>query len=231
MNIFHYKIDPGAIVIKQAILAKLMGLDPNDIPEPYLGLIKQEITHAAGYKKMQGGYRIIETAVLDTQNNLIIINDVSFNVGKQVVRYLRNSDMLAFFVCTAGQDITDRSKQFMAAGDYLEGYVADLTGSLLAEAAMDYLHNQLVDEMELKGLKVTNRYSPGYCNWDVAGQHNLFSLFPENFCEITLSDSALMSPIKSVSGVIGIGKNVRYNKYVCNACADVNCIYRNLNYM
>jgi hypothetical protein len=30
--------------------------------------------------------------------------------------------------------------------------------------------------------------------------------------------------------VIGIGKEVSFNKYICHACSSVNCIYRNIKY-
>jgi hypothetical protein len=43
----------------------------------------------------------------------------------------------------------------------------------------------------------------------VAEQHKLFSLLPPGICGITLSDSALMHPIKSVSGITGIGKHCK----------------------
>lgn len=228
MSIFLHSIQPPNIAINPTALARLMGLDPADIPEPYSGLINKEIELVKSYTNMRGGYRIIDSVQFDKENNIIILEDASFHLGKQVIHNLRNSEMLAVFGCTVGSEITDRSKKYMSEGDYLEGYVADLAGSLLAEAAMDFVHKKLKEEMGQKGLKVTNRYSPGYCKWDVAEQHILFSLLPENFCGITLSDSALMNPIKSVSGVIGIGANVRYQKYVCNACAESNCIYRRL---
>ena len=37
-------------------------------------------------------------------------------------------------------------------------------------------------------------------------------------CDIHLTDSCLMIPIKSISGVIGIGHNVRRRDYTCNLC-------------
>jgi hypothetical protein len=229
VSIFLHKINPGDVSVNPIALARLMGLDPTHIPEPYSGLINKEIALVKSYENMQGGYRIIDDVKFDKENNIIILEDVSFHLGKQVMYNLRDSHMLAFFACTAGREITDRSQKYMSSGDYLEGYVADLTGSLLAEAAMDLVQKRLTDEMGQRGLKVTNRYSPGYCHWNVGEQHLLFSLFPENFCGITLSDSALMHPIKSVSGVIGIGKNVRFNKYVCNTCSDQNCFFRNVS--
>ena len=227
MNIFQHKIDPTLVSVNPGVLARLMGLDPTDIPEPYSGLISKEIELVKSYENLQGGYRIYDELRFDNGKHTIIFDDVTFHVGKQVMQHLRNSEMLAFFACTAGAEITDRSQKYMSAGDYLEGYVADLTGSLLVDAAMDLVQKRLTDEMGQRGLKVTNRYSPGYCHWNVDEQHLLFSIFPENFCGITLSDSALMHPIKSVSGVIGIGRNVCFTKYVCNACSEKNCIYRN----
>ncbi len=229
MNDFHYNISPEQVVINPASLAKLMGLETNNIPEPYLGLINQEIELIRRYKNIQGGYHIFDKTHIDDHNNVIVIDDILFHPGRHVVRYLKGSQSLALFVCTAGKEISMRSRQLMAEGNLLEGYVADLTGSLLVETAMNWVHDTLRHNMEKKGLKITNRYSPGYCNWDVAEQHLLFTLLPENFCGITLSESALMSPIKSVSGIIGIGKNVRHHQYGCSACPDVGCIFRNPN--
>jgi hypothetical protein len=75
-------------------------------------------------------------------------------------------------------------------------------------------------------MKITNRYSPGYCDWNVGEQHKLFSFFPDNYCGIRLTPSALMDPVKSVSGIIGIGENVKRNDYTCRVCDMKDCIYR-----
>ena len=111
----------------------------------------------------------------------------------------------------------------MSSGELLEGYVVDIIGSIIVEKAMDTV------QLELKSMKnqITNRYSPGYCEWNVEEQKKLFSLLPDNFCNISLNDSALMLPIKSVSGFIGIGKDVRYHEYSCEKCNRTNCIYAN----
>jgi hypothetical protein len=64
----------------------------------------------------------------------------------------------------------------------------------------------------------------------MAEQNKLFSFLPEGFCGVTLSESALMIPLKSISGVIGIGKEVMFNQYSCSDCNDANCIYRKIKY-
>ncbi|MCK5694244.1 MAG: methionine synthase, partial [Bacteroidales bacterium] len=76
------------------------------------------------------------------------------------------------------------------------------------------------------GLHITNRYSPGYCSWNVEEQQKLFSLFPKGTCGISLSESSLMSPVKSISGIIGIGAEVKYREYTCEICPMLNCQFR-----
>jgi len=112
--------------------------------------------------------------------------------------------------------------------DFLKGYIYDVIGSEIVEAAADLLQNDLEKNMLGKGKKITNRYSPGYCSWDVAEQHKLFQLIPDNFCGIRLTPSALMNPVKSISGFIGIGKDVRNNPYTCRLCNQRDCVYRNI---
>ena len=49
------------------------------------------------------------------------------------------------------------------------------------------------------------RYSPGYCGWHVSGQINLFNTLTPEKIGITLGESCLMNPLKSVSGVLVAG--------------------------
>jgi hypothetical protein len=108
----------------------------------------------------------------------------------------------------------------------LEGYIYDVIGSEIADLAADFMQKDLEIVIASIGKKITNRYSPGYCRWDVSEQHKLFRLMPDNFCGIRLTPSALMDPVKSVSGFIGIGNDVRFNPYTCNLCEMKDCIYR-----
>jgi hypothetical protein len=105
-------------------------------------------------------------------------------------------------------------------------YIVDTIASVTEEQTTDVLHDHVGKQMQMQGLKITNRYSPGYCDWSVSEQHLLFSFFPVNFCGITLTESALMVPLKSVSGIIGIGKTVKRVDYSCDSCGLKDCTYR-----
>jgi hypothetical protein len=175
-----------------------------------------------------GGYAIFDNPAFNKTDYTVEFCGTSFQIGKILFQQLKKSQKIAIFICTAGNRIHDLSKEFMSKDDLLKGYVYDLFGSLVVEAAMDIIQDKLKIKASSSGLKITNRYSPGYCGWNTIEQKKIFSILPENFCGVKLTDSFLMLPIKSISGIIGIGESVVYNTYTCNFCDSENCLYRNL---
>ena len=176
--------------------------------------------------EIRGAFRFSGNSEFSANNNHILVEGLEFGIGKTVAKELRNATSVAFFICTAGEGISRRSQVLLSGDDPVLGYVFDLLGSMIVESATDLLQEEIKRMALSEGLLITNRYSPGYCNWSVADQHKLFSLFPVNCCGINLTDSALMHPIKSVSGIIGMGINVKFRDYTCDLCSQVNCFQR-----
>lgn len=204
-----------------------MGYEPGIAPEPVTILTKEvsdEIRHMGG---IRAEYRTFNHITFDREGRSIGVEDVIFAVKPIVFSQMQEADEVALFICTAGPAIGEMSRQSMKGGDLLRGYIYDVIGSEVVENAADRMQEELRTAVASRGKKITNRFSPGYCGWDVAEQHKLFSFFKENFCGITLTESALMNPVKSVSGIIGIGMDVKFAPYQCHVCDDKNCIYRN----
>lgn len=175
-----------------------------------------------------GGFYLGRIDALDSSAGTLVIDGVSFAVGRQVCGYLKEAEEAALFLCTAGALFSDEAHALNASGDFMEAYIIDAIGSLAVETAMDRIQATLAEEQATHGLKITNRYSPGYCNWPLSDQQPLFRLVGENPTGIELSPSCLMHPIKSVSGVIGIGKKARRRAYGCAVCQNKTCIYRRI---
>ena len=216
--------------IKRNSLIKTMGYTEESLPAMINEEIDEVFENGNDLCNIEGGYKIIDSVKWDKNNFNILLENLALDIQKVIFQQIKKSNIIAIFVCTAGKKITDKSKEFMKDGDLLKGYVYDLFGSIVVESAMDIIQDSLQKEMMALGLKITNRYSPGYCGWEVAEQKKLFSLLPEHFCGIELTDSCLMQPTKSVSGIIGIGESVKYNRYTCNICDVSNCLYKNLKY-
>ena len=109
-------------------------------------------------------------------------------------------------------------------------FIADAMGSVIAEKCADEMEKNLQLSIGKLGWKHTNRFSPGYCGWHVSQQQLLFPLFNGQTCGVTLTDSSLMLPIKSVSGIIGVGEKVRRLDYTCGLCNFEKCYKRKLKH-
>lgn len=203
-----------------------MGYSPGSAPEPLTDLIAEVSDELMPLGDVKAEYLIFNRLASDPDSKSIEIERVVFYVKPVIFSQIKKASGAALFICTAGAEIGIRSRASMKDGDLLRGYVYDVIGSEVVENAADRMQEELRLEVAASGLKITNRFSPGYCGWDVAEQHKLFSFFPENYCGISLTESALMNPVKSVSGLIGIGRDVRYAPYQCHLCEDKNCIYR-----
>jgi len=155
-------------------------------------------------------------------------DEVHLNTGSQIKGYMKGAEYLALFVCTAGVVFTDLFSRYNQEGNYLEAFIADTIGSLTVEKAMDKIQEILALEMQADGLQITNRYSPGYCNWALSGQRELFEQLGELPIAVSLTESCLMLPIKSVSGIIGVGENIQKRPYSCQICKNKTCNYRRL---
>lgn len=133
-----------------------------------------------------------------------------------------------FFAATAGEAVTVRCRNLNDAGDQVYSYVLDTLGSVVAEKASERMMEWLETQLAPANWAISDSYSPGYCNWDVAEQQKLFSFFPPGFLGITLLPSSLMNPVKSISGVIGAGPGVKRTGYRCHICTNKTCIYRRI---
>ena len=169
----------------------------------------------------------VADGTLDTENMTLDAVGRHFSIGRIISRQLKGSARYVFFVATAGMEFELFQQNLMRQGDMVRVFIADSIGSVIAEKTADRMEEALEELLAQYGWKHTNRFSPGYCGWHVSEQHALFSTFPkENPCGVTLTDSSLMLPIKSVSGVIGLGENVRKLEYSCGLCDFKQCYKR-----
>lgn len=209
----------------ESVLSTLWVLDDSD-ENPVVTIAHEIYARLSDICQIRGGYIVVRPSDIDFKTGMITIGDTILDCGRQICGYLRHSEQLILFICTAGEKFTQLRQDFDKNNDYLSGFVVDTFGSMVVEGAMDYIQQQIESDYAALGSKITNRYSPGYCNWPLVDQRKLFGLLPPNDCQIQLTNSSLMLPIKSVSGLIGIGREVRKSKYACDICNNKECMYR-----
>jgi hypothetical protein len=223
---YNFKFDE--LIINQEEISSVLGYGDSPLPAPFDEYIEMALYDAKYLTDIRSAYRIFEDVKIDYKKYSLLAGKQELNVGKAVCSELKGAERLAFYVCTAGKTISEKSASLLKGNDPVLGYVYDVLGSIITEAAGDLMQSFLKSETEINGDQLTNRYSPGYCQWPVSDQHKLFSFFHDNICGVSLTDSSLMNPVKSISGVIGIGKNVKFRTYVCDLCSSKDCSYRKI---
>lgn len=159
-------------------------------------------------------------------NEIVLLdNGAQFGVGKILGSLLTGSESFALFTATAGEAFHQYQKSFSPQDDILRCFIADVIGTLLVEAIGDRMELFLEQQIPI-GMKHTHRFSPGYCRWPLTEQKTLFTQLGGNPCGIRLSDVCLMTPEKSISGLIGIGPQVNEKVYGCRYCDLETCYKR-----
>ena len=199
------------------------------------------ITAADVYEQM--GYHDAQPDKATQQETAMILKEVSqwlrprfsyfvvnkqpdFEMGNIILRQLRGSEAFALFICTSGLEFETYQHRLKEQGDMVRVFIADALGSVISEKCADQMEKALQESIDKLGWKHTNRFSPGYCGWHVSQQQLLFPLFQGHTCGVKLTDSSLMIPIKSVSGIIGLGEKVRKLEYTCGLCDFKQCYKR-----
>ncbi len=136
---------------------------------------------------------------------------------------------LALFVATLGEPLPARIRQLFDEDALAEAWMLDAVASAGADLLADRLaerYRQVLVERGMDQVRVLP-YSPGYCGWPTRGQRPLFDALRPEGIGVTLNDSCLMSPIKTVSGVLVAGPGevhkFRPSFPFCDDCQTHEC--------
>lgn len=148
--------------------------------------------------------------------------------GIGVAALLRGCEKAAVLAATAGPAVLEAAGREMQAGRLAAGLALDAAGSDAAEKAADAVEAELGRAAAGDGFKLTRRYSPGYCDFDLREQAKIFRLIKPEEIGVRLTESFYLVPVKSVTAVAGLYRGKRRGGIMppCGACARRECAYR-----
>jgi hypothetical protein len=134
------------------------------------------------------------------------------------------------FALTLGDAVSRRIERLFAGGDPALGHTLDSAASVMAESLADRLQTDFEERLcsaDSAFPAAVMRYSPGYCGWHLTGQRRLFSTLDPSPIGVAINEHCLMSPIKSISGVMLAGEpDIHYFKNdfaFCEECRTKTC--------
>ena len=217
-------LTPLTIKLRSADILRSLGYPAEAAPPARVRETVEEIlAESPSLLAPRGAYALYPVTTLTARTLEIGGTAITGEVGE----YLAGAKRIAVFMVTVGSEITRHAEARCRAGETLAGLALDAAGSWAAEATAEALMAQLADRLD-HGEAFTLRYSPGYCGMDLAQQRTLFQLAPAAAAGISLLPSLLMQPLKSISGIVGLGPRDAVGLHLspCERCPLVGCHMR-----
>lgn len=190
-----------------------------------IALIKGLFETAKKIAKPKALYR--EAFVEEINGKNVRINDCNFE-SDVLAGNLKNIHRVFAYVCTCGTEVDDWSH---GEKDYVVSLWLDIIKEMFLFEASVFLREHLLKSYHFDNLSSVNPGSGNVDNWHISQQKQLFAMIGDVQSEIgvTLTDSFLMIPTKSTSGVFFPPENgMGFSN--CALCTRKNCVGRQVEF-
>ena len=140
---------------------------------------------------------------------------------------LRGCREVIYFAATLGSGV-DRLMTRFGRLNITKAAILQAVGAAAMEAYCDQCQRSLEEELQAEHLFLRPRFSPGYGDFDICYQEPVVRMLNcAKTIGLTLTDSFMMTPTKSVTAVIGIStQKDRCPISGCEVCTKKDCEYR-----
>ncbi len=172
----------------------------------YIDLIKPKVVYTiSNIKPDDAGLQIKESNIhFDSKKLKIFTSHSSLKSSKEISPNELVSEKIIIYVVTIGPGIDNKVKSLSSSGNIFEAYLLNGIGAGAAEMVANDLNLYMNDSCD-KNKWSYKRLSPGYGDWPVTDQKKIFNLLnPERRIGVVLTESYIMIPEKSTSGIMGL---------------------------
>lgn len=144
-----------------------------------------------------------------------------------LAKNLEGCGEIILFAATIGLEI-DRAIRRYTRLSPAKALFFQAIGAERIESLCDAFCEEQREELQAEGKFLKPRFSPGYGDLSLEMQRDIFRVLdcPRKI-GLTLNESLLMSPSKSVTAIIGIsGEEYQQEKNKCGVCQNSDCAYR-----
>ncbi len=214
------------ISIDKNEVLRYLGYNNQNLSEHTIAQIDCLISKCMSLNCLKYTYRYFETESVNNEIHLKNTN-VSFK-GTDIYTHLAGSKYIALFAVTSGIAIESELAKLQKTS-MTDAVIFDACANAYIEAGADFADNLIRNEAKQKGFSANYRYSPGYGDFPLECQKDIINLLdcPKKI-GLTVTDSMLMIPHKSITAVVGVfEEKANQSKRSCQGCNMYNqCIFR-----
>lgn len=203
---------------------RYLGYGKNAVDAQTLELIEESFLSLQSAARRKSIYRIFDLSIEGGEDirfgNLEL---KSKNLGKNLL----GCDKIVLFGATLGVGV-DQLLMRTSKTDMARTVVLQACAAALLEEYCDACQDVIAEELRAEGRFLRPRFSPGYGDFSIECQpHVIRMLDSAKTIGLTITDSMMMVPSKSVTAVIGAGTlPIQCHRHGCEACGKMDCIYR-----
>ena len=215
--------------------APVREIDPKETRR-YAGLNKSEFnnnainaacTEAQLLAKAQGSWQIYEYIAA---TGTVTAAPPAGIEGAKIRDHLAAAEKVIFLAVTIGEKVEEAITAHFQEGKYSHSLLLDAAATTAVEQAADDLEKTIRQKMEPLGYEMLWRFSPGYGDWDIRFQPEMIRLSQAGAIGISLTESMMLLPRKSITAVIGLvpkqKAKIPVSKHSCQICAKTDCLSR-----
>jgi hypothetical protein len=185
-------------------------------------------------KALHEGVKLLKPAVLyrqlqveEARHDQLILEDKFKISGEIVSRHLVSVQSIIAIICTVGSELEDYASSVLSS-DLVLSLALDGVGAAGVETFANAVCSYFEQENLKNGLQTTMPLSPGMIGWPVEkGQPTLFEILKPEKIGIELNPQFMMIPRKTISILLGVGKELDNSGNPCNFCAmNATCRYK-----
>ncbi len=144
------------------------------------------------------------SAVVSTGSNTVKLRFADVTLQSQDLgRNLTGCSQVALLAATIGPQIDALIRRHSSLNPVYAS-ILQATGAMYIEELVDITNSEIKKIAEAAGLKTRPRYSPGYGDVPLQVQKDFFRLLPCTRIGLTLMDTLIMAPEKSVTAFVGL---------------------------
>lgn len=164
-----------------------------------------------------------DVSICDNEINLGHITTKSKNLSYM----LKNSRRAIIFCATIGLNIDREIAKYLRVSPS-KALMLQAIGTERCESLCNMFVNDIKDMYKDEEIFLTPRFSPGYGDLGLELQRDIFkTLDLPRKIGVTLNESLVISPSKSVTAIIGLSKkDCGYNNNKCTGCTMKECTFR-----
>lgn len=215
--------------------AALTYIDPSETKR-YAGLGKVDFDEKS-VKKACLEAQLLSTAkgiwqIYDYQacSGRIEINPPIYIIGKKIRNHLRLAEKIIILSVTIGELIEETITKYFQAGAYSYALLLDAAATTAVETTADEMEKTITQYITPKGYQKVMRFSPGYGDWDIRFQPEMLTLAKAEQIGVSLTESCMLIPRKSITAVIGLIPNQNLEQknetHDCTICNKLDCLAR-----